>query len=236
MIIKMSNSRIFLYVFSVMAIMTYPAIAKDYVNPLDYKISVYRNGENLPVEQKDKFFVKLRISTLFKSYKADTSEPWFKYEKEKHDISLADMWNTIKAGSYFSLTYNEEKKGAIPASDTFRPTEVIVEIQETPDDGFFGEVMARSELTQEIRAYQVNTKDQVSLYCFEKTIPYLPEHYTNLVEKYDTGAYSDSGISCNLYTDSVLKEIKDKKQAKEDKWRKLREKKYGIKPKKTEEE
>ena len=59
------------------------AIAKDYLNPLNYKFYLFRNGAEVEVEKKSHVFVKSRIGGVFKSQKHDTSEPWFKYEVEK---------------------------------------------------------------------------------------------------------------------------------------------------------
>ena len=206
------------------------AQAKDFVNPLDYKVSFSYHGEKAPVEKLDNFPLASRVTTLIANSTADTSEPWYKYEKEKHGQSLEEQWNKIKSGSYIILEYNTERRGPVPAGDNFVPEEIILSVTDNREDGFFGKLLAHNSVKEEIRAYQINDTDLVSLYCFEKTIPYLPEHYKELVQKYDTVAYMYSGISCNSYTDAMLKEIEDKKQAKIKKWNDIRMKKYGLPP------
>ncbi|MGH1455859.1 MAG: hypothetical protein ACRBDI_03670 [Alphaproteobacteria bacterium] len=225
----MSNLRVFLIVFSMLFMFPEQSMAKDSVYGLNYDASIYRNGQLIPLNKGDNLFIKLRIADLVNSNKASTSEPWFKYEIEKHGDTLQNRWNRVKSGSYLSLNYIDGK--TLPNSHLkkfFHAAEVIVEIHENPKDGFFGDVLAIDAADGEIKAYQVDNKKFVSLYCFDRTLPYLPEHYQELSMKYETNEYHDSGISCNLDEDAFLKAKEDKKKKKAAKWNKIRKEKFGI--------
>ncbi len=226
----MNILRIFLC-FSIFLVAGAPAAhAKDLILTLNYTLALYKSGHVTPIEKQDRVFIRSRISKLLKTATADTSELWYKYEREKHNRSLEDQWNDIKSGSHFSLEYDVEKRGEVPTSDKFIPEEIIVGIHDKPEDGFFGDVMAYNSKTGEIKGYQIDQKYLVSLYCYEKTTPYLPDHYKDLFEKYNTSEYLNSGISCNSYTDAYLKNIEKEKAAKKEKWRKIMQKKHGLKP------
>lgn len=211
-------------------------VKRDNVSLLNYEASVYRNGEEIRVSKNDIYFVKKKVVALFKNYTADTSEVWFKYDVEKHGETLEKRLNDLSASSFFKLDYKRNKEALFKRDGKFIPTEVLVEIHENPDDGFFGDVIAYNQFSQEIRAYQVDNKDLVSLYCFENIQPYLPEHYQALSEKYDRMDGGKSGVSCNLHMDQILREIAEKKKKKAEKWRKLRAKKHGLKLKENEDE
>ncbi len=232
----MSFYRVFLLSICFSTFFPLYAEAKDKLYVLNYDLFAYRDGQNIRVNKIDQLAIKKRIGDLIESNTADTSEPWFKYEKEKHGESLEERWNRIKAGSYFYLDYIDEKRLPKSKKKYFKASDVIVEIHENEKHGFFGDVMAMDATSGEIKAYQVDNKKHISLYCFENTQPYLPEHYQSLPAKYDTREYHDSGVSCNRYEDEFLRKKAEKKKKKAEKWRKLREKKLGIKPKKEPEE
>ncbi len=224
----MSNLRVYLFVFALAFMIPAQSEAKDNIYGLNYDVSLHRNGQVIPLGSADKLYIKLRIADLVNSNTASTSEPWFKYEVEKHGDTLDKRWERVQSGSYLSLNYIDGKP--LPKSKAkkfFHATEVMVEINENPKDGFWGDVLALGA-DGEVKAYQVDNKKHVSLYCFDKTRPYLPEHYQELAIKYETNEYHDSGISCNAEEDAFLKAKAEKKKKKAAKWRKIRKEKFGI--------
>ncbi len=204
------------------------AHSQDLIDGLSYNLTIYEDDEPVDAKKYDKVYISTRISKLLSTATADTSEPWYKFEREKHGKTLEDQWNAIKDGSYFLMTYDVEKRGELPEADLFIPEEIAVGIHDTAEEGFFGDVMAYNSKTGEYKAYQVEQKHLVSLYCFEKTIPYLPEHYNALVEKYNTSDYMNSKISCNVYIDAYLDDIEQKKLEKKLKWQRIMREKHGM--------
>lgn len=231
----MNFLRVFVAIITMSIVPLGSVFAADYISSSDYSVRIYdNNGEQKTLNDNEQRLIAKRIAALLMNATADTSEPWFLYEKEKHGDSLAQQWDHIQGGSHFSLVYDEDRRGPFLQEKSFVPYEVIVDIKDDKKEGFIGDVLAYSTNGDVFKAYEIPHKDLVSLYCYEHSVKHLPSHYQELTDKYDTRQYAQSGISCNSFIDYMLEEEAAEKRAKQQKWQRLREEKYGIKPTETE--
>ncbi len=170
-----------------------PAIAEDYTDQETGKVVVYKNGQPLFVYEDDTPIILERIINAFNSNIENTTTSSVFLQKVIRDVnSLEEKWDHIKDGSYFSAKLNPPEE---LYDDAVVLDEIIVPFTNNPDENPIGLLMAKLE-NGEVRAYQVDNKELINIYCLDKAKKYLPEHYKTFAEKYSDPKYQEMGIEC----------------------------------------
>lgn len=131
----------------------------------DAVFHLFRNGVSVEIPNDKKQVVINQIVALLNSCIYDTSQPELREVWEKEGLTIEQLWNTIKDGSYLSLRYPE-----------ISPViEIIERIYE--DKYSLGTIMARLN-NGEIRGYiKCSGLSSIQLFCLPELLPYLPEAY-----------------------------------------------------------
>ncbi len=179
-----------------LAILTLPvtsAMAEDYTDQETGKVVVYKNGQPMFVYEEDAPIILERMVNAFNSNTESTATSSVFFQKITRDVnSPAEKWDHIKDGSYFSARLNPPEE---LYEDAVVLDEIIVPFTNNPDENPIGLLMAKLK-NGEVRAYQVDNKELLNIYCLDKAEKYLPEHYKSFAEKYSDPKYQEMGIEC----------------------------------------
>ena len=170
------------------------AIAEDYTDQESGSVVIYKNGQPMHVNKDDQDIILERIIEAFNHNVENTGVSRILLQKVTRDGSTIEQkWDELKSGNYFSARLNPPEE---MYDDSVILDEIIVSIISNPKENPLGMVMAKLK-NGKIRAYEIDNKGLINIYCMDKAEKYLPEHYKEFTEKYHSDEYSDSGIECS---------------------------------------
>ncbi len=177
-------------------VLPHDAMAGDRFKPQDPSLTIFRQGHPISIYKDDKAELLKRALEVFNSNGADTRQMWLKQKFEQDGVSVAQKWDMAKFQSYFLVTPDAPKPKDKLGRNEVNVQEMLITINELNTGSLFGRVMAKFS-DDDIRAYDVDMKTLVNLYCLDKAAKYLPKPYGIFREKYQGDVYEDAGIICS---------------------------------------